>query len=255
MWQIAGKTWIGPIHTTNEDRVVILDKIISEGDYEFKSPHETLIATVFDGVGGESCGGEAADIAARVISDSHCEISEKQEIVSILSLCNAKILEKQQSNPYCSKMATTIAGVLVQPSRYFVFNIGDSRVYRFRNNTIMLLSKDHTLVNSLVKAGMITLEEARIHPKRNVIQRFLGHPTDSVADISQWNDRLDFKELLVICSDGISDVLSYDDWEECLMPVHEETSLLGCIKRIFDRAKTFGVTDNASLIIIRRDNT
>lgn len=253
MLSIAAKVDIGVGRSQNDDRALINDLIIEDGNYNTTLNSNRCLAAICDGVGGEMYGYEAAQITLEVFSKLWGHEINEEIIKTNIYTSNIKVMEKQKSNLSHSKMSTTLAGVYINESDYILFNVGDSRIYRFRNKYISLLSKDHSLVQELIDLNILSREEAANDPRKNQINRFIGHPTDFTGDIDYYRDSYFEQDILMICSDGLCDVLTEDDFEQVLGRCNRgEISLEECCNNLVDTAIKLGSSDNISVILIRK---
>ena len=146
---------------------------------------------VADGMGGHKAGEVASSIAIEGIRSYFIESVGKENfqppsfIIESVNLSNDKIRKESLKNEECYGMGTTVTMAVIDKKQdtIYIGNVGDSRAYLFRNDVIKQITIDHTYVNELLKDGRITAEEAKKHPKRNVITRALGSEEFVHADI------------------------------------------------------------------------
>ncbi|HHT95685.1 MAG TPA: PP2C family protein-serine/threonine phosphatase [Clostridia bacterium] len=235
MLHVVAITDKGPSNEKNDDCILVNNTVITEGSFygEYRS---YLLASVFDGVGGEHYGDEAAKIAATGFStlDVKDRLSE-HVIVDRIKAVNRDILDAQRTDVYHSKMATTIAGVYISNDSFIAFNVGDSRVYRLRGEYMLQISKDH-----------------RYSEKVHTIYRYLGHPTDYLPYTDMFDNLFFDNDILVICTDGISDFVYNSVIKRELMKVEDNYSLTECAEEIMNTAIKEGCNDNLSIILIRK---
>jgi serine/threonine protein phosphatase PrpC len=231
----------GNICKSNDDRAVVCRRIISEGYYE--ETGETVLAVVCDGVGGEAFGYEAAEITARHFSRLLNQTVTVQTIEQAINEANFLIVSSQKSGIAYAKMATTIAGIYLNDNDYIVFNVGDSKVFRYRPPYIAQISTEHSLARELRDLGLNP-----ILGQEHVITRCLGG-RDYTPDIVDGKGKLLDCDVFFVCTDGISDVISEIEIETILS---ETTSGKELCQRFIDVAKLKGSADNMSGIIIRR---
>ena len=168
---------------------------------------------VCDGVGGSEKGEVASDIACKAIPayfiKNRIAKSEAQAIHDAVSFAKTEIEEYLKVNPGSEGMATTLTLLHLHENGATIAHIGDSRVYHIRKGKILWKTRDHSYVNDLVKAGVITEEEAQSHPRRNVIMRALqGNDAGVKADIHTISE-INQGDYFFLCSDGILE--SVDD--------------------------------------------
>jgi protein phosphatase len=192
----------------NEDTIYPEDAFAQEVDGLFM---------VCDGVGGA----EKGEVASRITAGSMAEfmlgkdmILDEDNILTALEYIDSRLKEYLSANPESEGMATTLALLQFHRNEASVAHVGDSRVYHFRNGEIIFRTVDHSLVNEFIQAGLITEEEARHHPQKNVITRAISGREDlpARASVSIIEDIRPGDQFL-ICSDGVTEVM--DDKEIC----------------------------------------
>ncbi|SDE30145.1 protein phosphatase [Dyadobacter soli] len=162
---------------------------------------------VCDGVGGSEKGEIASDLACQSVSAYYqrhrIAVSDDAAVHNAIAFARAEIERYGRDNPGSQGMATTLTLLHLHERGATVAHIGDSRVYHVRNRQVRWCTRDHSYVNDLVKAGVITEEQALTHPRRNVIMRALqGGDPDTQADIHHITD-LTAGDYFFLCSDGI----------------------------------------------------
>lgn len=166
---------------------------------------------VCDGVGGSEKGEIASDLACRSVSAYYqrhrITVSDDTAVHNAIAFAQAEMERYGRENPGSQGMATTLTFLHLHERGATVAHIGDSRVYHVRNGKVLWCTRDHSYVNDLVKAGVITEEQARTHPRRNVIMRALqGGDPGTQADIHHITD-LAAGDYFFLCSDGILESL------------------------------------------------
>ena len=129
---------------------------------------------VADGMGGHRGGDVASRLAVERILALAEGLDPLTELRAGFEAANRAIREHAQANADCDGMGTTVAALIMTPDRAHLAHIGDSRIYRLRGRELTLLTRDHSLVEELVRQGSLSAEEARSHPQRNVVTRALG---------------------------------------------------------------------------------
>ena len=173
-------------------------------DSILSSPQNGLF-TVCDGVGGNNKGEVASNIACNIIINSLKQYSniELSQIGITLQQVEKEFENYIKNNPESAGMATTLAMLQLTDTRATIVHIGDSRVYHIRNGKILFQTEDHSLVNELVASGYITIEEAKVHPKKNQITRALQVSKESaLADVDIFSNILP-NDYFFLCTDGI----------------------------------------------------
>lgn len=206
---------------------------------------------VADGMGGHAGGDVASAIATRRISevadtDHASSVDAVEALEQALLSANRTLEETVADHSELTGMGTTVSAMLVLQDRVVLAHIGDSRVYLLRSGELSQVSTDHTFVQRLVDAGRITAEEAMVHPRRSVLMRVLGDvesspEIDTLVIDTRPGDRW------MLCSDGLSGVVSFDD-------LHEMLSSDAGAKQVADRlvkaSLDGGAPDNVTVVVV-----
>lgn len=227
----------GKIRDHNEDSVTVI-----------KNGNGEILMAVADGMGGHRGGEIASSIAISHIGKRFAKISSlgnKEDAVNwikdVVSEANVQIYKYTNEFPESSGMGTTLV-LAVLTSQYLLFgNIGDSSGYVFKNERIHKITSDHTLVNLLVKSGELTEEEAKDHPRKNVLMRALGANTKVEMDIFDVERDVDG---VMLCSDGLTNML---DDEQISKVLCEKSSIEEKLKKLIIKSNNRGGTDNISV--------
>ncbi|NCZ89167.1 MAG: serine/threonine-protein phosphatase, partial [Actinobacteria bacterium] len=171
--------------------------------------HDDLFV-VADGMGGHNAGEVASALAIDVMKQAALAgFSSQESVVAGVNAANAAIHAASGGQSDQRGMGTTLAAVIplpasaTEPQRMVVTNVGDSRVYLWRAGELKQVSVDHSYVQELVSEGLVTPEEARVHPRRNIVTRALGIEGDVNADA--WVVPMIVGDRYVVCSDGLVD--------------------------------------------------
>lgn len=242
MWEIACISDKGPVREKNDDRVLVNNSIISCGKH-IETADRECIAVICDGVGGEQYGDEAAEIVVKEFAKISIEQLNKESIYQHIESVNKKVISAQRIDAAHSWMATTVAGIAIKGDDYVAFNVGDTRVYRYRKPYISQLSTDHSLFQENIFAGIPTGIEYR-----HVLTRYIGGNTAEAA-VVDGTDSIGNNDIFVLCSDGIWDVVSDIDLEKVLS---EDLTADEMCQKIFNMAIANSTKDNISLAIVRR---
>lgn len=239
--QMSGACDTGIARDHNEDAIAIQED-------DGRGYH---LAIVCDGMGGHSAGEVASALAVSVISDFVSQNFDKVEPFELLreafSLASDQIDEQAAFNPTAHGMGCTCVVVLGVRDRIWVAHAGDSRAYRVRNGDAEQLTVDHTMVQELVEQGLLTAEQAAIHPYRGRISRCLGHgKSKSDADVGEFV--LDKGDNLLLCSDGLSDAVPVDE----IVALVGQRDVRDASRRLIEAANKAGGPDNISVIVMRR---
>lgn len=198
----------------NEDAMLMGENVLTEGAAA-QDIHEPFIAAVSDGVSGELGGELASAMGLEFIRDMHYSGIIRLDIR--LREIHFRLAEYSMKNPENRNMQATLCGIAVdEAGGILAFNVGDSRLYRFRQGRVSQLSKDQSLVQLLLEEGAITPEQRRTHVHRNIIFPAFGN-VNTVPEIDITPvDAMEHGDVLLLCTDGISDYLSALDIEEIM---------------------------------------
>lgn len=241
MFDIACIVTRGNSPHSHDDRAVICGKIIEEGEYHIET--DSVLAVVCDGVSGEKYGDAAAQMAVEYFSDLPLEIPDEKGIEEHIRTINGAIISEQRTDLSKKNMATTIAGLYLVGESYMAFNMGDSSIFRYRMNCLSKISEDHTLCEEMRSIGL----EAKPY-EQHVITRSLGGNINELPYIDNGIDRLFECDSFVICSDGITDVVSGEYIEKVLGEYNSSSEIC---RKLVDTALENGSNDNISIIMIR----
>jgi serine/threonine protein phosphatase PrpC len=206
---------------------------------------QDMLALVADGMGGHAAGEVASGIAADTVLRLYYERkgSPTERLTASLTAANQAIYERSQADPACAGMGTTCTVLAISDGIAFLGHIGDSRAYLLHDGRIHQISEDHSLVAQMVRDGTLTEEEAAHSPDRNVILRALGN--EARAKPAVWREGLPLSEgdVLLLCSDGLSDVVDDKKIEEIAgsLPPFE------ACQSLIDAALAAGGPDNVSV--------
>jgi serine/threonine protein phosphatase PrpC len=237
------------IYESNHDRIMVNGEIIANGSIE-GSTASSLLATVCDGVGASAFGYEAAEVTSKVFSGLCDTKLTFEDIKSAISDANSRVISLQEADPVRATMATTLAGVAIDGSSCIIFNAGDSKVYRYRTPYIMQLSIDHTHAQEMVDFGIVESFDEINEKDKHIITKYIGDKHRCLPHVSGGEDRLFENDVYIICSDGLSDVISTDDLETLLS---NDTELSDICETLYDLAIANGSQDNISVVIIKAE--
>ena len=234
----------GKVRERNEDSVAIVENTTGE-----------KLLIVADGMGGHKDGEVASNIALNLICDRFKSISSlgtKEDAInwiqSTVSEANVEIFKYVKDNPESQGMGTTIVLAVLTPSFLLIGNIGDSSGYIYKNKKLHKITVDHTLVNLLVKSGELTEEEAKNHPKKNVLMKALGSSTDVEMDI--FNVELNIDGIF-LCSDGLTNMLEDD---QIVKVLNEDSDLKSKLEKLVFKANNRGGNDNISIAYLVKED-
>ena len=215
----------------------------NEDAYVFEPP----LFAIADGMGGARAGEVAAGIAAAALKERRRDVVDEESLEATVIDANRRVWERSVADPATAGMGTTITIAFVDaPAAQVVFaHVGDSRAYRLRGDTLEQITTDHSLVAELVESGVLTPEEAERHPQRSAITRAVG--TESAVEVDVFTVPAELGDLVLLCSDGLTDMLSEDEIAAVLIggdrdPVAAAESLVAA-------ANTRGGEDNITVVL------
>ncbi|NDI33466.1 Stp1/IreP family PP2C-type Ser/Thr phosphatase [Chengkuizengella sediminis] len=237
----TNKTDVGRTRAVNEDRAAVQTEL-----------NGFTLAIVADGMGGHQAGDTASQITIETIQESlqslevnmsveECEMSIREAIY----LANAKIYQLASENEKYKGMGTTVVVALATVELILIAHIGDSRAYKYTDESMIQLTEDHSLVNELVKSGQISLEEAEQHPRRNLLTRALG--TEEYVTIEIHRHEWLQHDLLMLCSDGLSSLVSQQDMVHILS---KEQNIEHKANELIQHALDAGGDDNITVVLL-----
>ena len=234
----------GKVRTHNEDNVIILNN----------NNNEFLLA-VADGMGGHKAGEVASAIAIDHLHDEFDKLETfgtKENAIdwlrNIVVEINNMIFDYTSKNPDSKGMGTTLV-VAIKTNDYILYgNIGDSSGYVIKNEKLHKVTKDHTLVNLLVSTGELTEEEAKYHPRKNVLMRALGANDPIEIDIFDVDTSV---KGIFLCSDGLTNMLTDEQIEKIL---NSNLSIEEAVVKLIRKSNSRGGTDNISIAYLKKES-
>lgn len=246
----VGKTDVGIKRKNNQDSYAVVEKA------------EYTLAVVCDGMGGARGGNVASDTAVRTfckaVRESFAlqpsEGYDEQEIEDLLkeavSEANAEVYRKATEDSDLEGMGTTLVAVLLCSAGQFAVNVGDSRLYVQNGTSFGALTKDNSFIRYLLDKGLVTPEEALVHPNRNIILRALGVNEEVEIDLYH----IPPFERLLLCSDGLYNMLSQEDMSAVTDGSYSGKRRLpgfrARVAELIKRANQNGGTDNITAVLI-----
>lgn len=207
---------------------------------------------VADGMGGHRGGATASRLAGETVKAQYLD-SETEDIPTALrdslARANARIYAEAQANPELRGMGTTTSVLAVRGDHGWLAHVGDSRIYLVRDGVIEQLTDDHSLVATMMREGLLTPQEAEVHPRRNVLQRSMGVAEDVDIDV---RGPIDLREgdTFILCSDGLHGVVKEPELLEIAgRPIDEAAD--DFLRMALER----GAPDNVTVIVARVEST
>jgi len=242
MMQVWAITDIGLVRRQNQDAYGSVHK------------DEQTIAVVCDGMGGSKGGEVASKLAvdlflSTVASALRAGMTPEQirEVASFaISAANTAIRNEASANEEYAGMGTTLVSAIDYAGGVVVSNVGDSRAYHIKADSIHRISRDHSLVETLVERGDITEEEARTHPKRNIITRALGPEASILSDGYIVN--AEKGDYILLCTDGLVSTVTDADMLRTIMDTADPDEALATLIHL---SKNNGAPDNVTAVLLK----
>ncbi len=240
--RIVGRTEQGKVRSNNEDFFAV-DEAIG-------------LAALADGMGGLNAGEVASERAVdsvfeafrRVLrGDLELDFEGRAELLEAsVREANQLVYELGQSRFDYHGMGTTLVSATICGQEVALAHVGDSRAYRFGEDGLLQISTDHSVVQQLIEDGVLSRDEARRAPNRNIVTRAIGIDVDVDVDVSRLT--LAAKELVMLCSDGLTDVVADPEIEDYFQRYAREPAVL--VDSLIEAALDGGGTDNVSVVIL-----
>ncbi len=238
--RIASKSDIGMKRTTNQDS-------FSAGEL-----HDAAWAVVCDGMGGANGGNIASSIAVKTISDCilnayHSDMKSNAVsamLESSVIAANLNIFDEAADNTELQGMGTTVVAAVFMSDHAIIAHAGDSRAYVYYNGTVRQITRDHSVVQSMLEKGEITPDEAKNDPRKHVITRALGVNEDIDVEFSEVE--LPLGSVLILCTDGLSNFVTAEKFAEII----ENNDFDDCPDVLINTANSAGGADNITVVLI-----
>ena len=233
----------GRARSNNEDSVAL------DGDVS--------LAVLADGMGGYNAGEVASNMATsfirtelgRWLREAHAHASDA-EVRRAMDICvdnaNRAIFNAANSNPQYAGMGTTLVVALFRENHLLVGHVGDSRAYRLRGGRLQQITRDHSLLQEQIDAGLITPEQAAFSANKNLVTRAVGVEDTVLLETHQHD--VQPGDVYLLCSDGLSDML--DDASIGQLLLANESLTVAC-QALIDAANDAGGKDNISVVLVR----
>ncbi|MCD8036910.1 MAG: Stp1/IreP family PP2C-type Ser/Thr phosphatase [Clostridiales bacterium] len=240
----VGRCDLGKVRSHNEDSIYISENPETEFEYYI----------VADGMGGHNAGEIASRSAIQFFNeyiDSNCKINEGADIldafIDAINYSNLKTFEMSEKDEKLNGMGTTFSAAAVCEDKLYVVHIGDSRVYIYDKYGFRQITRDHSFVMEMVRMGKLTPEEARVHPKRNMITRAVG--IEKVMPADTIIQPIAEDSIILLCSDGLPTMVEDKDIEKIL---RKKIGLDKKADMLVELANKNGGYDNISVILADR---
>lgn len=239
--KIVAKTDIGLQRESNQDSY-------AAGEL----PGSVAWAVVCDGMGGAAGGNYASSTAVKVISEritssyraGMSASSIRNMLTSAIAAANISVYDMSKADPELTGMGTTVVVAIVVDNNVFIAHAGDSRAYILSNGSLNQLTKDHSIVQEMIDHGTLTPDEAKVHPRKNIITRALGVDYElridfDIADIGE-------NDVLILCTDGLTNFVEPQEIYE----LTDDGKFYEYAERLVDRANSNGGGDNITVVTV-----
>ena len=247
--QIVSITDPGRIRGHNEDCV--------------ESRPDVGIVVLADGMGGYNAGEVASGMATSLIASGLTQTWTKDALKRLdrdgatalsqnilqtqVKRANTAIYEAAQKDPHCAGMGTTLVACLFYDNFLTVGHIGDSRLYRMRNDALEQITRDHSLLQEQIDSGLITKEDARSSHNKNLVTRAVGIDPDVDCEIHSYD--VQEGDIFLLCSDGLNDMIEDDEIQMTLIALRSNLELTA--QQLVQAANDAGGRDNVSVMLVR----
>jgi protein phosphatase len=242
---VACKTDLGRVRENNEDK---FEYFVPEDDATLAA--RGLIFVVCDGMGGHAAGQIASELACKTFIDvylHHPATEPEIALKSAVIAANRFVTDVSRAVPARRGMGTTLSALVLVQDRAYTVQVGDSRIYRLRNGELLQMTMDHTWVEEMVKAGMLSYEEAENHPRKHMLTRAIGAEGDVHPDIELFD--VQNGDLYLLCSDGLINHTD-DDVIAQMLGNHAPSE---AVWKLVGHALTNGGSDNTTVMVVRVD--
>lgn len=233
----------GPSRSSNEDSVAVIcpsefGALLNKG----------ILAVVADGMGGHEGGEVASAIAANRIPEIYYAMNggPQESLLAAFETANRDIYEVARKNGKLTGMGTTCTAVAIVNGMAYLAHAGDSRAYLVRGGQIYCMTEDHSAPMELVKQGLLTMAQAKVHEDRNVILRAMGtHPK---LEVDRWNTPFALRpdDRFLLCSDGLYETIADDELSAIAASREPQAACVELIRLAIERS----VSDNCTVAIL-----
>lgn len=232
----------------NEDALLLHKQVLTEGMTESKLSAPFLVA-VADGVSGENGGEVASETCLELLAGIN--FTSRTDLDAELNAIHLTLAQVGAADVETHNMQTTLCAVGIDENEELhTVNVGDSRLYRYRNGSLSQLSRDQSLVQMLYEEGSIHHWEMGTHKQKHVIFPVLGNVSSTpIFDIQMHHEKVEYGDILLLCSDGLSDVVSSLEIEEILAKPKPLVRRLQLLREI---AQENGSRDNISVLALTK---
>jgi len=242
---IACKTDLGRVRDNNEDK---FEYFIPESDLQVAS--KGMVFVVCDGMGGHEAGQIASEMACKTFIDVYLNHPANQPGVALragIQAANRFVLDVARAIPSRKGMGTTLSSLTILQDMGWIAHVGDSRIYRLRDQGIEMMTVDHTWVHEAITQGLITPEMAETHPYRHMLTRAIGVEDTLQPDVFPID--LKVGDVYLLCSDGL---MNHVD-DETIGQIVGSNGLSEASWKLVGQALLGGGSDNCTVLLVRVD--
>lgn len=218
-------------------------------------PKKGILLVLADGMGGRAGGDIASRVTVETIMDEFYNdksSSIPESINNAVLKANDEVISQGDADRSIQGMAATAIAAVIKKDKIYHANVGDSRIYLVRENEIIQLTEDHSIVAGLVKAGYITEEEAPTYPGGNVITRAIGLKPELDVDVSEKGIKVKPGHYVMLCCDGLHKDIPDNDILKVFDDLKEPQAIC---EKLVEKALDAGGDDNISVLIARIEKT
>jgi len=237
---VAARTDVGRVRKGNEDSL-----------HASANAHRGLFI-VADGMGGHAAGEVASEMAVEMVSHDLSDLNDleatdsHERVAHALRDANRAVYERTRTERDKLGMGSTVSALLLSETRYVVGHVGDSRIYLVRDGQMRQLTKDHSLVQEQVDAGLLTPEQARRHPQSNVITRCIGMADEIEPDVFDGAVRVG--DAFLLASDGLTGMVEDRRIQQLLVSRAKPERI---VDALIQEANVNGGNDNITAVVVR----
>jgi serine/threonine protein phosphatase PrpC len=235
-------TDVGKVRDHNEDWVEVEDPADSG------ARRKGRLFIVADGMGGYQAGEVASRLAAETVKREYYADPSDDPTVRLrnaVQSANDAVYRSARSDRAHIGMGTTIVATALVGRKAYIASVGDSRAYVVHKDEISQITQDHSFVGEQIRAGLLTKEQARVHPQRNVITRALG--SQATVQVDTFEGELSDGDILVVCTDGLTGHVTEDRIRDIVIRLPPQPA----VQQLIELAKDGGGTDNISTVVLR----
>ena len=237
-----GMTDVGQKRNTNQDYLYYSDEPVGA------FPNLYIVA---DGMGGHKAGDHASHMAVERFVQLAQQTNQTNPVTlmrTLLEWVNEEVLQEAKSDNLYKGMGTTFVAITSVNGKGYIVNVGDSRLYLIHNRQIRQVTLDHSLVEELVRSGELSPQEAKRHPRKNIITRAVGVGEEVYPDFFEIEVQPD--DRILLCSDGLSNMIEDKELAEI---VSSDRDLDTMVKYLIDKANYYGGYDNIAAVVVVND--